>query len=325
MSIRRRCWCRTASRPPSRACRTRSARSASPSRKNSPDLLMVVALHLARRIAQPAIHLATTPRCSSSTGCAASRASAACALFGGRDYNMRIWIDPDRAAARNLTVDEIVAAVRAQNAQVAAGAVGQPPFNQGGTAFQLGIQAQGRLTTPEEFGDIIVKRDDQGAADPAARRRADRARRAGLQHQRLSRPASRRSRSASPSCPARTRSAPPRRCRPSSTTASKSFPPGLTYSIPYNPTEYIARFDRGGASTRCSRRSCWSRWSCCSSCRAGARRSSRSSPFRSRWSARSRCWPRSASRSTTCRCSAWCWRSASSSTTRSSWSRISSG
>ncbi|WP_256583181.1 efflux RND transporter permease subunit, partial [Pseudomonas sp. GW531-E2] len=44
--------------------------------------------------------------------------------FGGRDYNMRLWIDPDRAAARNLTVDEIVAAVSAQNVLVAAGAVG---------------------------------------------------------------------------------------------------------------------------------------------------------------------------------------------------------
>ncbi len=58
-------------------------------------------------------------------------------------------IDPGRAAEVNLTVDEVVAAVTAQNAQVAAGAVGQPPFNKGGTAFQLGIQAKGRLQTPE--------------------------------------------------------------------------------------------------------------------------------------------------------------------------------
>src|SRR6202008_2935927 len=58
--------------------------------------------------------------------------------------------------------NEIVAAARAQKAQVAAGSVGQPPFNQGGTAFQLSLQAKGRLTTPAEFGDIVVKRLDQG-------------------------------------------------------------------------------------------------------------------------------------------------------------------
>ena len=70
--------------------------------------------------------------------------------FGARDYNMRIWIDPDRAAARNLTVDEITAAVRAQNQQAAAGSIGSPPFNTGQSAFQLGIQAKGRLANPEE-------------------------------------------------------------------------------------------------------------------------------------------------------------------------------
>ena len=83
--------------------------------------------------------------------------------FGGREYNMRVWIDPDRAAARNLTVDEITAAIRTQNAQAAVGSIGQPPFNTGANAFQLGIQAKGRLTTPEEFGAVIVKRDETGA------------------------------------------------------------------------------------------------------------------------------------------------------------------
>jgi len=62
----------------------------------------------------------------------------------------------------NLTVDEIVAAIQAQNAQVTAGAVGAPPFNRGGTAFQLGIEAKGRLQTPEEFRDIILKSDSLG-------------------------------------------------------------------------------------------------------------------------------------------------------------------
>ncbi len=60
---------------------------------------------------------------------------------------MRIWIDPDRAAARNLTVDDIVAALQGQNVQVAAGAIGQPPGASGTSAYQLNIEALGRLST----------------------------------------------------------------------------------------------------------------------------------------------------------------------------------
>ncbi|MFA6115241.1 MAG: multidrug efflux RND transporter permease subunit [Sphingomonas sp.] len=83
--------------------------------------------------------------------------------FGGRDYAMRIWIDPDQAAARNLTVDEIVAAIRGQNAQVAAGIIGQPPYGTKANAYQLGVDTEGRLTSPEQFGNIVLKRRADGA------------------------------------------------------------------------------------------------------------------------------------------------------------------
>ena len=83
-------------------------------------------------------------------------------INAARDYAMRVWIDPDRAAARDLTVDEIVAALRNNNLQVAGGAVGSPPFNDNPAAYQLSIRAQGRLDTPEEFADAIIKRDSQG-------------------------------------------------------------------------------------------------------------------------------------------------------------------
>lgn len=82
--------------------------------------------------------------------------------FGGSEYDMRIWIDPGLAAARDMTVDEVVAAIRRQNVQVAAGSVGQPPYGKGGAAFELGIQAQGRLSTPDQFGAVVLKRDSQG-------------------------------------------------------------------------------------------------------------------------------------------------------------------
>ena len=82
-------------------------------------------------------------------------------LFGSRDYAMRVWIDPGKAAAMNLTSGEIVAALRAQNVQVAAGAIGAPPYSTG-QAFQLGVDAQGRFTDPQQFADIVIRTDADG-------------------------------------------------------------------------------------------------------------------------------------------------------------------
>ena len=74
---------------------------------------------------------------------------------------MRVWIDPRRAAALELTAGEIVAAMRAQNVQVASGALGQPP-NPGAQAFQLNVRTQGRLSEPEQFADIVIRTDSAG-------------------------------------------------------------------------------------------------------------------------------------------------------------------
>ncbi|PZU10173.1 efflux RND transporter permease subunit [Sphingomonas sp.] len=82
-------------------------------------------------------------------------------LFGSRDYSMRVWIDPGRAAALDLTAGEIVAALRAQNVQVAAGTLGQPPYAQK-SAFQLNVETQGRLTDPKQFADVVIRTDPDG-------------------------------------------------------------------------------------------------------------------------------------------------------------------
>jgi hydrophobe/amphiphile efflux-1 (HAE1) family protein len=82
-------------------------------------------------------------------------------LFGARDYAMRIWLDPDKVAAYNLDAGEVLAALRAQNVQVSAGILNQPPAS-GNAAYQLNVQTLGRLTTPEQFADIILKTDAQG-------------------------------------------------------------------------------------------------------------------------------------------------------------------
>src|ERR1700738_3680255 len=84
-------------------------------------------------------------------------------VLGERQYAMRIWIDPDKAAASNISASDILNVLRAQNAQVSAGALNQPPvFNDTGAAYQINVRALGRLTTPEQFGDVIVKSDAQG-------------------------------------------------------------------------------------------------------------------------------------------------------------------
>jgi multidrug efflux pump len=82
-------------------------------------------------------------------------------LFGAREYSMRVWLDPDKIAAHNLTASDVVQALREQNVQVAAGVIGQPPVPQG-NAYQLSVSTLGRLTEAEQFGDIVIKTGDAG-------------------------------------------------------------------------------------------------------------------------------------------------------------------
>ncbi|MBG78570.1 MAG: multidrug efflux RND transporter permease subunit [Alphaproteobacteria bacterium] len=82
-------------------------------------------------------------------------------LFGSGDYAMRVWLNPNKVAERGMSAGEVVAAIQAQNIQVAAGVVGGPPY-QDGVQLQMPVNVQGRLETPEEFGNIIIKRDDNG-------------------------------------------------------------------------------------------------------------------------------------------------------------------
>jgi len=83
-------------------------------------------------------------------------------LFGSGDYSMRVWLDPQKVAERGLSASDVVAAIRQQNVQAAAGVVGASP-GLPGVDLQLSINAQGRLQNEEEFGDIIVKTGADGA------------------------------------------------------------------------------------------------------------------------------------------------------------------
>jgi hydrophobic/amphiphilic exporter-1 (mainly G- bacteria), HAE1 family len=83
-------------------------------------------------------------------------------VFGVGRYAMRLWVDPDKLAGRNITADEVVEALREQNVQVAAGSVGSEPAPKGHT-YQISVRAAGRLTDPVQFDDIILKRSADGA------------------------------------------------------------------------------------------------------------------------------------------------------------------
>jgi multidrug efflux pump len=82
-------------------------------------------------------------------------------LFGSGDYAMRVWLDPNKVAAKGLSASDVVNAIREQNIQVAAGSVGQQPV-QGKVDNELLISTQGRLSTEEEFGSIIIKNGANG-------------------------------------------------------------------------------------------------------------------------------------------------------------------
>ncbi|HUD29153.1 MAG TPA: multidrug efflux RND transporter permease subunit [Novosphingobium sp.] len=160
-------------------------------------------------------------------------------MFGARDYGMRIWIDPGRAAAMDLTAGEIVTALRNQNVQVSAGAIGAPPFDKG-NAYQVGVELQGRLADPQEFADIVVRTDPDGHQV----RVRDVARvELGAQDYNtntylsgkptvvmavLQRPGSNALESA-------------KAVRAEMDSLATKFPKGLEYSVIYNPTEFIGQ------------------------------------------------------------------------------------
>jgi HAE1 family hydrophobic/amphiphilic exporter-1 len=155
-----------------------------------------------------------------------------------RDFAIRVWIDPDRAAARGLTGDDIVNALRAHNVQIAAGAVGQPPLHPGSAAFQLDVEALGRLSTPEEFGNIVIKSDSAGRVT----RVVDVARvELGAEDYTTDAflnelPATAIGVLALPGTNAVQTA---QTIKDTMARLGKDFPPGLAYKIIYNPTDYV--------------------------------------------------------------------------------------
>ncbi|MDJ0512584.1 MAG: efflux RND transporter permease subunit, partial [Methyloceanibacter sp.] len=159
-------------------------------------------------------------------------------IFGARDYSMRVWLDPDKLAARNLTAGDVLTALRGQNVQVAAGVINQPPVPQPG-AFQLNVETQGRLKTPEDFGNIIVKSESEGRVvrvRDVARVELGAAdyNRNGYLDGRVAIPMGIFQRPGSNALATATE------VEETMEELSKSFPNGLRYDIVYNPTVFIS-------------------------------------------------------------------------------------
>ena len=180
-------------------------------KKQSPDITMVV--HLFRPTARSIPSSRATTRCSrSATNSRGSPGVGDINVFGAREYSMRIWLDPEKIAARGLTAQDVVQAIREQNVQVAAGIVGAQPVPKGATAFQYTVSTQGRLADEAEFGNIVDQDRRRRPRHPRARRGPRRTRRARLHRQQPAQRQAGDGASASSSAPARTRSPPPTPC-----------------------------------------------------------------------------------------------------------------
>ncbi len=159
-------------------------------------------------------------------------------VFGAGDFSMRVWLNPNKLASHNLTATDVVQAIREQNVQVAAGVLGAPPTNTGSTAFQLLVNTQGRLTTEEEFGNIIVRagkggqitrirdlgRVELGSSTYALRSLLDNKPAAAL-------PISQR--------PGSNALETSQQVRDTMERLKKSFPEGVDYKIAYDPTVFV--------------------------------------------------------------------------------------
>ncbi|MEM1256225.1 MAG: efflux RND transporter permease subunit [Cyanobacteria bacterium P01_H01_bin.21] len=167
--------------------------------------------------------------------------------FGERRYAMRLWLDPAKMAARNLTAEDLVDAIEEQNLQVGAGSIGQPPTNDGQT-YQLTLRANGRLEDVSEFEDLVLKTEadgtlvylrDVGRAELGAEDYGTFARyrkQGAIGYRIVQTPGTNALEAANA-------------VKAAMAELSKDFPPGLTYSVPYDPSLFVVESSKEVIST----------------------------------------------------------------------------
>ncbi len=136
-------------------------RSGVTTKKSSPDLMMVIHM-LSDDGSRDSLYISNYARTQVIDRLARIKGVGNATIFAERSYSMRIWLDPDRVASFGMTAGEVVAALQANNVQVASGILNQPPSTSP-AAYQLSVETQGRLVEPSQFENIVVKTDPNGA------------------------------------------------------------------------------------------------------------------------------------------------------------------
>ena len=203
--------------------------------KASPDLMMVVHL-LSPDNSRDTLFISNYANVNVVDTLSRIQGVGSITVFGGRDYSMRVWMDPDRLQSLAMTANDVVAALEGQNVQVAAGTLNQPPVKNPG-AFQITVQTLGRLADPKQFGEIIVKRSGDAVVrlkdvarvelaglDYGVNSYLDKTAAVGLGVFQL--PGSNAIETA-------------QKIKDTMAEIAKNFPPGVKYDIIYDPTDYI--------------------------------------------------------------------------------------
>jgi multidrug efflux pump len=203
--------------------------------KSSPDLMMVVHL-ISPDKSRDQLYISNYATLEIKDAVTRVDGVGSIIVFGSRDYSMRIWLDPDRLQSLGMTASDVVVALQGQNVQVASGILNQPPVDKPG-AFQISVQTLGRLATPDEFANVVVKqtanavvrlkdvaRVELAALDYSSNSYLNRDPAVALAV--FQRPGSNALATATA-------------IRATMAQLSQRFPPGITYSIVYDPTQFI--------------------------------------------------------------------------------------
>ncbi len=203
--------------------------------KASPDILMVVNIHSPDK-SRDSLFLSNYSTLEIKDALTRVEGVGSITVFGGRDFSMRIWLDPDRLQSLNMTASDVVASLQGQNIQVASGVLNQQPMANPGP-FEIAVQTQGRVAEPAEFADIVVKqtpsalvrlgdvaRVELAAQDYTTNSYLDRDPAVALAIYQL---------------PGSNALATAKRIIDTMKTVSARFPAGVAYDIVYNPTEFI--------------------------------------------------------------------------------------
>ncbi|MFG1377161.1 efflux RND transporter permease subunit [Xanthobacter autotrophicus] len=203
--------------------------------KSSPDLMLVVSLYSPDGSRDP-LFISNFANIEIKDVLSRIDGVGSITVFGSREYAMQIWLDPDRLSQLNLTTTDVVAALKAQNVQVASGVLNAPPVPEQ-RAFQIAVRTLGRLTDARAFSDIVIKQTDQalvrlkdvGRVEIAAQDYASTSfldKDISIQLGVFQRPGSNALATGNAVVAEMAR-------------IGKSFPEGLKYGIYYNPTQFI--------------------------------------------------------------------------------------